>query len=221
MSVVYKWIPNTHVRFRAAIVGALVATILLEGGKAFLGAYIGNAFSVRYLYGSLGLIPLFMFWVYAMWLIVLFGVEVAAALQKFTGGVVEEESEAKSALRITEPGAIVAVMEIVAERFTEGEPTSARDIADALGIEERTVGVMLDALVDARLLHRVEHEESAFALAVPLESLGVDRLLDVGFGLTDELPTGRLPLLDELRAVQRELAKKKTLAALVVPVAER
>ena len=221
MFVVYKWMPNTHVRFRAAGVGALIATVLLEMGKAFLGAYVGNAFSVRHLYGSLGLIPLFMFWVYAMWLIVLFGLAVASAVQKFAGGVVEEESEMRSWQRITDPGAIVAVMEVVAERFTEGQPTSARDGADALGLEERTVVVMLEALTDGGLLHRVEGESGSFALAVPLASLAVDRLLDIGFGLADELPAGRLPLLDELRAVQRELAKKKTLAGIVPPLAER
>ncbi|NIR32443.1 MAG: YihY/virulence factor BrkB family protein, partial [Gammaproteobacteria bacterium] len=62
----YRWLPHTHVRFKPAAIGALFAAIALTGGKAFLTAYVGNTFSVRHLYGSLGLIPLFMFWLYIM-----------------------------------------------------------------------------------------------------------------------------------------------------------
>ncbi|MHC4711052.1 MAG: YhjD/YihY/BrkB family envelope integrity protein, partial [Planctomycetota bacterium] len=68
---IYKLIPNTNVTYRPALFGALLAAILLEMGKRTLGAYFANAVSFGQLYGSLGLIPVFMFWVYVMWLIVL------------------------------------------------------------------------------------------------------------------------------------------------------
>jgi membrane protein len=63
MTAVYKLVPNTTVRLRAALTGAFVAAILLEIGRRTMGAYIGRPLTVNLLYGSLGLIPLFMFWV--------------------------------------------------------------------------------------------------------------------------------------------------------------
>ena len=79
--LVYYLFPNTDVQFRPALVGSLVAAILMILGEHTLGAYLQNALSLSQLYGSLGLIPLFMFWVYLMWLVVLFGLEVSAILE--------------------------------------------------------------------------------------------------------------------------------------------
>ena len=78
---IYKLVPNTTVTIRSALAGAFVSALLLELGKRFLDLYLGKAFAVSQLYGSLGLVPLFMFWVYLMWLAVLFGLEVCAMLQ--------------------------------------------------------------------------------------------------------------------------------------------
>ncbi len=167
----YRWLPNTHVRFRPAAIGALFAALALTGGKAFLTTYMGNAFSVRHLYGSLGLIPLFMFWLYVMWLIVLFGTEIAAALQKFSGDKIgDDEDLIEAAHLITDPGTLVAVMQIVAARFGDGEKTSARDVADELRIEERTVRYMLDALVDAGLLHWLSRQEGYVTPSQPIRT---------------------------------------------------
>ncbi len=85
MLVVYLWVPNARVRIRPAMIGALVAAVLLEIGKRSLGAYMANAFGVSSLYGSLGLIPVFMFWMYLMWMFVLVGLEVAALVQMLRG----------------------------------------------------------------------------------------------------------------------------------------
>lgn len=74
--------PNTRVHPKPAMIGALVSAILLETGKRTMGAYLENALSLSQLYGSLGLVPLFMFWVYVMWLAVLLGLEVSALLQR-------------------------------------------------------------------------------------------------------------------------------------------
>jgi len=214
--VAYRWLPNTHVRVRPAAIGAVFAALALMAGKAFLGAYVGNAFTVRHLYGSLGLIPLFMFWLYIMWLTVLFGVEVAAALQKFSGGTIgEDEDLAETAHLITDPGTLVAIMQIIAARFGEGSTTSARDLADELRIEERTVTYMLDALVDARLLHWLDRQDGTVTPSQPISKIKLDAVLDVGFSLAGDAHAGRVPVLQKLRDAQRELAGETSLTELL------
>ena len=70
--------------------GAFMAAVLLAIGRHVLGAYLENAVSISQLYGSLGLIPLFMFWVYLMWLVILFGLEVSATLQMLHGRTLDK-----------------------------------------------------------------------------------------------------------------------------------
>ncbi|MBN1851822.1 MAG: YihY/virulence factor BrkB family protein [Pirellulales bacterium] len=92
---VYILVPNTRVAWKPAMAGALVAALLIEIGKRFLDVYLGHAFSISQLYGSLGLVPLFMFWVYLMWLAVLFGLEVCAILHRLGGRELDDKKPAR------------------------------------------------------------------------------------------------------------------------------
>ena len=64
------------------MIGAFIATIMLLAGKGTLVLYLSHAISLRQLYGSIGLVPVFMFWLYVMWLIILLGLQVTAILQQ-------------------------------------------------------------------------------------------------------------------------------------------
>ena len=77
--------PNTTVHLRPALIGSLVAAILWKFAKHGFKLYLTKAVSYSVLYGSLGLIPLFLFWMYLTWLIVLFGLELTYTLQAMRG----------------------------------------------------------------------------------------------------------------------------------------
>jgi membrane protein len=78
-----KLLPRTDVKWSAALVGALITAVALEFGKlAFVGFAKGMLLeSYSGVYGSLGLIPLLLLWIYGSWLLVLLGVEIAFAVQ--------------------------------------------------------------------------------------------------------------------------------------------
>lgn len=80
--MLYRLVPTVKVQARPAMIGALVSAILLLMGKASLGLYFSHAVSLKQMYGSLGLVPVFMFWLYLMWLIILLGLQVAAIVQQ-------------------------------------------------------------------------------------------------------------------------------------------
>jgi membrane protein len=50
-------------------------------GQTTLSLYFNHAISLKQMYGSLGLLPIFMFWLYLMWLIVLLGLQVSSILE--------------------------------------------------------------------------------------------------------------------------------------------
>jgi membrane protein len=216
MFAVYRLLPNTAVHVRPALIGALVAAVLLEIGKRTMGAYIGNALSIRQLYGSLGLIPLFMFWVYLMWLVVLFGLEVSATLQSLGGRTLEEVERKRRPTGLVDPASVLTVMEVIAERFGESAATSTSQITEATGLAEATVQLIVQRLIEAGLVHRLDREDGAVSLARPPERIAAGELIEVGFALVDEGGMERKPaILLQLRDAQRSLAARATLAALL------
>lgn len=77
----YRWIPNRHVPWRAAIVPALLAALASQIVNAGYSWYLGSGFS-RYelLYGPLTTIIVLMFWFYLTVLIILVGAHLGAAI---------------------------------------------------------------------------------------------------------------------------------------------
>jgi len=76
----YVSLPNCSVKIRHAIWGSLIATILFEWAKYGFSWYLANFHSYELLYGALAAIPIFLLWVYLLWLIILFGAVVARTI---------------------------------------------------------------------------------------------------------------------------------------------
>lgn len=71
--IAYYFIPNTKVEPLAAIVGGITSGILFILSKNLYGIYTHNFISYDQIYGSLTMIPIFLVWLYLIWLIVLIG----------------------------------------------------------------------------------------------------------------------------------------------------
>ncbi len=213
---VYKFLPNTKVTNRPGLIGALVAAVFLTAGRGTLAAYFDSAVSLKNLYGALGAIPLFMFWLYLMWLVVLFGLEVSATIQSLQGRELQQLQDKQPRNGLVDPASMLNVMEIVTERFVLGKPTTMREIADQTLIPEAMVKLMADRLVSKGYLHRVDGQEDSVSLAKPAESISADRLIEIGYALVDEAGVGRQSaLMQRLRDAQRALASQSTLAGLL------
>jgi hypothetical protein len=79
--IVYLVVPAARVRVQSAAIGAFVASVAIIALKGALAAYFEHAFGMSRLYGSLGLVPVFMFWMWVVWSAVLGGLEVSAFAQ--------------------------------------------------------------------------------------------------------------------------------------------
>jgi membrane protein len=71
--IIYYLIPREKVALRYAARAALLTTPLYEGGKFLMQMYAKNSFATAKLYGALSVIPIFMIWVQAAWMILLSG----------------------------------------------------------------------------------------------------------------------------------------------------
>jgi membrane protein len=208
--VAYLIVPHTRMRVRPTLIGSLLAALLLEIGRRSLGAYMANAFTVSRLYGSLGLIPLFMFWVYVMWLVVLFGLQISALLQALDarGKVRAVAALGRSGL---EPALAAAVMEQVVHGFASGRHATVESLAEACGIDLPTSQRIVDALVAARLAVQPTADGPILPARDPA-AIRADEPLDAGFALADDGRHGATRgVLRALREAQRRAAHSITL----------
>jgi membrane protein len=82
LACLFFFVPNTRVRRRDALAGALVASIALELGKRGFAAYLLKLPTYKAVYGAFAVFPVFLLWVYFSWLVTLAAALLAANLRR-------------------------------------------------------------------------------------------------------------------------------------------
>ena len=224
LSVTFSWVllfllyalmPNTHVSVRAAIIGALVGSLLWEAAKFGFQIYVVKAMPYSNIYGSLGLIPLFLFWIYVTWLIVLFGLILTYTLQTYGGRLPREFKGSTGASIGGDPDWMLPIMCEVGRAFEKGNAIKQQDLADRLGLSSRVVHEMTDQLIGANMLRRVSGEDESLTLARPADRVEIPDILDLAHHVrpTNDHPAWRS--LADLKRAERKAAEGQTLADLV------
>src|SRR6185295_19684037 len=120
------------------------------------------------------------FWVYCLWLVVLYGLEVAVMLQVVGGRMEGHVPVRVEAPPLTDPASVIPIMEVVVGRFQHGEPSHVEQIVEATRFNARAVELILAALADDGLLHRVDDAGGlAYVLARPPDRITTADLLRV------------------------------------------
>jgi membrane protein len=221
-TLVYLLVPNTKVHFGAALAGGIVGGSLWHLNTIFGFLYVSRVVTNSKIYGSLGLIPVFMVGLYFSWLILLFGAQVAYAFQNrrtyLQNKLVENVNQRGRefiALR---------VMTYIGQCFQDSRPPATLPaISIELGISTRLGQQVLQTLVAARLITEVTGAEPAYTPARPLEAINAHHVLHAmraGFG--QELPPHDEPARAEvygefarIEEAERQAASAVTLLALV------
>jgi membrane protein len=82
LSAIYKFVPHTQVSKRCAMIAGVVTSAVFILAQNSFRIYTARAVSYNKIYGSLAAIPVMLLWVYIVWMIVLSGAALTAALQK-------------------------------------------------------------------------------------------------------------------------------------------
>ncbi|MAE61697.1 MAG: hypothetical protein CMJ49_10125 [Planctomycetaceae bacterium] len=181
--LMYVLLPNTKVSMRAAAVGSFVAAVVWVIGAELFGYYVESAVAVRNLYGSLGLLPLFLLWLWLSWLALLFGLELTYTLQAMKGQKFKHAQHAQ-AENLVDATWMIPVAAQVAAAFERGAVCTIEQISKQTDLAHRTVQRMVDALEGAGLVHQVDQGEgSGYTPARPSEQITVDEILGVAKGL--------------------------------------
>ncbi len=220
--LLYVLMPTPRVRLRPALAGALVAAVLWEAGKVGFKLYVSRAVSYSVLYGTLGLVPLFLLWLYVTWWVVLFGLEITYTLQAMRGRVFEKQAARINQQAVYDGRWLLPMMTQIGRVFVEGKTIREDQLSQELGLPERAVVELGERLYKAGLVHRVAEsgdDQGAYTLAKRPEDIPVKQLLELGQSLGDAGVAGSdqpgWAYLQELGKAQRDAAGDTTVAGLI------
>jgi len=74
----FHYVPNTHVRWRHALLGGIFVALAFTAAKSGLAWYVKQVPTYSTLYGAFATVPIFLIWLYLGWVIVLIGAVLAA-----------------------------------------------------------------------------------------------------------------------------------------------
>lgn len=89
--IIYWFLPATAVRVRDALIGALVAALAFEGGKIGFSTYLEHFGNYNAIYGSVGTVVIFLFWVFISANILLFCAELTSELPRVMAGDYDDD----------------------------------------------------------------------------------------------------------------------------------
>jgi membrane protein len=193
-----RLLPCAAVSWRASLAGGLASALLFEGAKVGFGLYtnmLGASGNMAQIYGSLALLPVFLLWLYVLWIIILFGVEVAFVIEHYRPLVDEQRRHLVDLYAPhRRPDAFFAlqVMLVVSARYLEAAgASSSEQVADRLGVSLLHAQNAMDLLEDAGML--VETDDGRFLPAIPPSHLTGAQVLAAWTQLS--APVTEAPLL--------------------------
>ena len=176
----YMVLPNTKVPLRSGITAGIVAgTVYQIVQLLYIKFQIGVA-QYGAIYGSFAALPLFLVWLQASWMIVLFGAEIAFAHEHVeTFGFHPDHSRiSMSSKKLLS----LKIFHLLVKRFSQGKvPLSARQIAHALEIPVRLVRQLLFELAGVGWVIETakgKEHEGTFQPAKTIENITIKDILD-------------------------------------------
>ncbi len=206
----YKFLPHTRVQFRSAAWGAALGAVLVELARPMFALYVVHAVKYQRIYGSLGVIPIFLLWLWLLWVIVLFGAEVAFTMQNLSLLRYHDKLRRLSDAFVDRHLAARIMMYVSREFWETGEPVTAGRLGEILQITPEEAADAANRLVNLGLLTPVGDQRDQFHPARDLSRLRLSDVLNIterfGVESRSSLPENQ-PYEEKLEAAFREASR--------------
>jgi membrane protein len=87
MAAMYRFVPNTQVRWTYALLGGTFVALGIELAKRGLAWYLAQVPTISAVYGAFATVPILLIWIYVAWVIVLLGAVIAAYGPSLKSGI--------------------------------------------------------------------------------------------------------------------------------------
>lgn len=158
-TLAYKIIPTRQVPTLNAFVGGTSAAILWALANRSFSDIVSKMVNYDKIYGALGAIPLFLLWLYMVWLMVLIGMEITYVSQYFKS-IDLELSPAKSLDRW-----VVRILAMIGRGYLKGENITYSRFLNDLNISEKDLKKILEGLEEQGIIVRLFQPANSYSLA--------------------------------------------------------
>lgn len=201
LTVLYWQVPNTRVRFRSALAGGVLAALLLEALHFGFGYYVEVSQRISAVYGSFGLLLLFIISVQLTWAIVLLGTEIAYCTQNYA-----YMSRQRLNTGVMDGAWLgLSTVLVILDRFREKKPITPHELlAERMSLSVAELRRAIEPLVKAEMLRENLGEEDGYLLSCDPYRVRVAEIFDLYEGhqwrLIDSVPEHSAEPLADLRA---------------------
>jgi membrane protein len=157
VAALFRYVPNTVVRWRHAFLGGLFVAVCMALGKRGLTAYFGVVPTYALIYGAFATVPIFLVWIYLSWVIILLGAVIAAYAPVVGMRVVRWPDAPGAEFHL----ALLVLGQLADARADGRRGLGAEEIADLIGIDPLEVAGVLDALTEIDWVGRLDEPEGA------------------------------------------------------------
>jgi len=177
---VYKFVPNTQVHFRSAVIAGITAGLLWQLAGIGFAAFVASSAHYTAVYSGFAVLLLFLLWLYVGWLIVLVGGEVAYLHQHASTFATLGPRGRRSALSRMQLALSTLVM--ITRRYLMQEPPwRLAELSAALHVSSVELEELIDKFVQRRILLRTIEPEGLALGRLP-EDISVNEILDTANG---------------------------------------
>lgn len=176
-SFLYGFVPNTKVQLRPALVSGFVGAVLWNGWLRFYLA-VQPTENVKFVYGAVAAVPLFLAWLFVSWVIVLLGAELAFAVQNSSTYRMERIAP-RASVRAKMLLALSVVTRAAEALANDQRPFDLDQFAGERRVSIRLVNEVVSLLSRAGLLAEVAEHEGRYVLLRSPERVTVREVLDV------------------------------------------
>jgi len=177
----YYLVPKAPVQVRSAIFGAFLGGVLFGLAKAGFAIYVERFSSYYTIYQTLAAIPIFLFWLYLAWTIVLFGAEASYQAQYLPRN---GKLWKRSVMSVGDAGIVLATQALVmiTEAFIAGKRLpNDLEVAETLGCSTVVLKPALDALERAGILARGGSRDTPLILLRSPETVQLEEVREALF----------------------------------------
>ncbi|MDI1320720.1 MAG: YihY/virulence factor BrkB family protein [bacterium] len=210
LTLFYRLVPHTRVRWRAALLGAVIVTVLLFLNNYLAFLYFKRVVLSKSLYGSVSIMPVLMIGLYIFWFFVLVGGQITYAVQN-----VRYRSSQTAWHSLNHESMSLVVLLLIARRFKVAAPAYAvSELAALIRVPSQILNESLNRLSDIKLITELPPAEGAdpndlrYQPARPLDQITLDEFRRE-FENYGEAPTaGLLDVVDPVLAYYHERLAK-------------
>ena len=178
MATMFRYVPNTHVRWGHAWMGGLFVSTGMELAKKALAMYLSQVPTYSVVYGAFATVPILLIWIYVAWVIVLLGAALTAYVPSLIAGIHRPRSGPGWQFQL----ALDVLRQLDASRLQQDKGLTPSQLCTSLRVDALRLEPVLEALTELDWIGQLaevcqDNEEARFLLLANPDQTRLEPLL--------------------------------------------